>query len=98
MQWWQKKVIQRTWHFMIKLWKLQNNDRHGWDAESRESSRREVMHYALTEIYNKKQEYPQRVQQLLRASYDIHIQETATKIADWLDVYKGTFAVMWSPN
>jgi hypothetical protein len=52
-----------------------------WDAESRESSRRKVMHYALAKIHNRKHEYPRRVQRLLRASYDIHIQDMAAKIA-----------------
>jgi hypothetical protein len=98
MQRWQKKLIQTIWHSMIQLWKLRNDERHGWDAESRESARREVLHYELAKIYNRKNEYPRRVQRLLRASYNVHIQETATKIAGWLDAYKGTFAVTWSPD
>jgi hypothetical protein len=98
MQRWQKKIIQTIWHSMIQLWKLWSDKRHGWDAESRERARREVLHYKLAEIYNRKNKYPRRVQQLLCASYNAHIQETATKIADWLDAYKGTFAVTWSPD
>jgi exonuclease III len=95
---WQKKIIQTTWSQMITLWTTRNDERHGWDKESRDSARREVLHKELEEIYIRKHQYPLRVQRLLRASYEIHIQETVTKLADWLDVYKGTFAVTWSPD
>jgi hypothetical protein len=96
---WQKKIIQTIWGAMIKLWKLRNDKRHGWDKESRDRSQREVLHYELAEIYARKHEYPQQVQRLLRASYEVHIQEeTATKLANWLEAYKGTFAITWSPD
>ena len=95
---WQKKIIQTIWASSIKLWKTRNDERHGWDKESRDSSRRKVLHKELQEIYDQKNEYPQRVQRLLRASYEIHIQETVRKLTDWLDAYKGTFAVTWSPD
>jgi hypothetical protein len=98
MERWQKKLIYVTWSLMIQLWKLRIDERHGWDNESKERARREVLHIELEEIYNRKQQYPVRVQRLLKASYDIHIQETVTKIADWLDAYKGTFAVTWAPD
>jgi hypothetical protein len=95
---WQKKVIQNTWGSMISLWKTRNDERHGRDKESRDSARREVLHKELEDLYNRKNEYPARVQRLLRDSYEVHIQETVTKIADWLDAYKGTFNVTWSPD
>jgi hypothetical protein len=95
---WQKQTIQTIWGSLITLWKTRNDERHGWDKESRDSARREVLHKELEELFDRKQEYPLRVQWLLRGSYEIHIQETVTKIADWLDAYKGTFAVTWSPN
>jgi hypothetical protein len=80
MQRWQKKIIQTIWNSMIKLWKLWNDERHGWDAESRESACGEVLHSKLAEIYNRKNEYPRRVQRLLRTSYNIHIQEKQRKL------------------
>ncbi len=83
---------------MIILWKTCNDERHGWDKESRNSARREVLHKELEMIYDRKHEYPVRVQWLLRESYELHIQETVTKLADWLDAYKGTFAVTWAPD
>ncbi len=95
---WQKKIIQTIWASSIKLWKTRNDERHGWDKESRDSSRRKVLHKELQEIYDQKNEYPQQVQRFLRASYEIHIQETVRKLTDWLDAYKGTFAVTWSPD
>jgi hypothetical protein len=95
---WQKKLIQTVWGSMIKLWKLRCDERHGWDKESRDRSRREVLHKELEAIYDRRQQYPQRVQRLLRPSYEIHIQETCTKLADWLEAYKGTFAITWSPG
>ena len=95
---WQKKVIQTIWGQMINLWTLRNNERHGWDTESRDNARQEVLHHELAEIYHRKHEYPIRVQRLLRSSYETHITETVTKIVDWLDTYKGTFAVTWSPD
>jgi hypothetical protein len=97
---WQKKIIQKVWWAMIKLWKLRNDERHRWDKESRDRPRpqREVLHQELAEIYGRKHGYPQRVQRLLRESYELHIQETVTKLADWLERYKGTFAITWSPN
>jgi hypothetical protein len=95
---WQKKIIQTIWSFMIQLWTLRNDERHGLDKASRDSARREVLHKELEYFYNRKEEYPVRVQRLLRTSYEIHIQETVTKIADWLDAYKGTFNVTWSPD
>jgi ADP-heptose:LPS heptosyltransferase len=95
---WQKQLLQTAWTSMIQLWKLRITERHGWDAESKESARREVLHKELEAIYDQKQQYPRRVQRLLRASYEIHIQESATKLADWLDAYKGTFAVTWAPD
>jgi hypothetical protein len=83
---------------MIALWTLRNDKRHGWDKGSRDRSRREVLHYKLKEIYTRKHQYPECVQKLLRASYKLHIQETVTHIADWLDAYKGTFAITWHPD
>jgi hypothetical protein len=95
---WQRRILQNTWGTIIKLWTTRNEERHGWDKESRESARREVLHIELADIYDKKHQYPVRVQRLLRGSYEQHIQETVTKIADWLDCYKGTFAITWSPD
>jgi hypothetical protein len=95
---WQKNIIKTVWGVMIKLRKLRNDEHHGWDQESRGRSCHKVLHYELEEIYNHKDEYPQRVQNLLQASYKIHMQETVTKLADWLEAYKGTFAIAWSPD
>jgi hypothetical protein len=95
---WQKNVIQIVWGAMIKLWKLQNDKRHGWDKKSRNRLQREVLHHKLAEIYGRKNEYPERVQRLLRTLYEEHTQETVTKIANWLEAYKGTFAITWSPD
>jgi hypothetical protein len=95
---WQKTMIKTVWTSMIHLWKLRNDERHGWDTESRDRSRREVLHHELAEIYERKNEYPARVQRLLRASYEIHIQESVTKLSDWLECYKGTFAITWAPD
>jgi hypothetical protein len=83
---------------VIQLWKIRITEHHGWDAESKESARREVLHKELEAIYDQKQQHPRRVQRLLQASYEIYIQESATKLADWLDAYKGTFAVTWAPD
>jgi hypothetical protein len=83
---------------MMMLWTIRNDERHRWDKESRDSAKREVIHKELENIYNRKQEHPLRVQRLLRDSYEAHIQETVTKIADWLDAYKGTFIVTWSQD
>jgi hypothetical protein len=89
----------KMWGLMIALGTLLHNDkRHGWDKESRDRLQQEVLHYELEEIYTRKHQYPERVQKLLRTSYDLHIQETVTRIADWLDAYKGTFAVTWHPD
>jgi hypothetical protein len=98
MQRWQTKLVHSTWTEMIKLWKLSNNERHGIDIESRELARHGVLHHELEEIYSRREQYPDRVQRLLRASYEIHIQETVNEITDWLDAYKGTFAITWSPD
>ncbi len=98
MQRWQKKLLQTLWGFMIQLWILRNNERHGWDKESRDQARREVLHSELKDIYTRKHEYPLRVQRLLRTSYESHVTESVTKIADWLDAYKGTFAITWAPD
>jgi hypothetical protein len=97
---WQKKILPTTWSLLIMLWKTHGmtNDTRGWDRESQDSSWREVLHKELEDIYSQKHGYPLRVQRLLRGSYDIHINESTTKIADWLDAFKGTFAVTWSPN
>jgi hypothetical protein len=56
---WQKKIIRTVWGSMIKFWKLRNDERHGWDKESRNSARREVLHKELEAIYERKHEYPQ---------------------------------------
>jgi hypothetical protein len=52
---------------------------------------RYVLHHELAEIYGRQHEYPARVQRF-------HIQETVTKLSDWLECYKGTFAITWSPD
>jgi hypothetical protein len=31
---WQKKLIHTIWVSMIKLWKMRNDKRHGWDKET----------------------------------------------------------------
>jgi hypothetical protein len=41
------------WRTLIQLWKLRNDERHGWDKESRDNARREVLHKELKEIYTK---------------------------------------------
>jgi hypothetical protein len=93
---WQKKIIQTIWGSMVQLWTTRNAERHGWDQDSQDSSRREVLHEELEDIYLRKHEYPERVQRLLRNSYEEHIQETVTKLADWMDAFQGTFAMTWS--
>jgi hypothetical protein len=93
-----EKENHTVWGSMITLWKLRCDERHGWDKESGDRARREVLHKELEAIYDRRHQYPQRVQRLLRQSYDIHIQETCTKLADWLEAYKGTFAITWSPG
>jgi uncharacterized membrane protein YgaE (UPF0421/DUF939 family) len=93
MQRWQKKLIQTLWGSMIKLWDLQNKERHGVDKESCHLTRREVLHSQLAKIYARKLEYPLWVQQLLQTSYKNPITESVTKIAYWLDAYTGTFAI-----
>ncbi len=95
---WQKKVIQTTWTALIQLWTLRNKEQHGWDKESRDSAGQEVLHKELADIYDKRDKYPQRVQRLLKQSYDQHIQETVPKLSDWLNTYKGTFAITWAPD
>jgi hypothetical protein len=62
---WQKKIIVLVGGAMSSLWKLRNDKRHGWDKESRDQSRREVLHHELAETYGCQHEYPARVQQLL---------------------------------
>jgi hypothetical protein len=96
--WQKRKLVQTVWGSMIKLWKTCNNERHKWDKESRDSASQAVLHKELEAIYVQKHEYPHKVQQLLRTSYKKHTEENVTKIANWLDAYKGTFAVTWSPN
>jgi hypothetical protein len=44
---WQKQLIQTVWRSMITLWKTRNDEHHGWDAETKESARREVLHKEL---------------------------------------------------
>jgi hypothetical protein len=95
---WQKKIIQSIWAQMRKLWTLCNDERHGWDKESRDRAQRELLHKELEDLYTGKHEYPIQFQTLLWESYEIHITETVTKIADWLDAYKGAFIVTWSPD
>ncbi len=85
-------------NLLSPLWTLRNEERHGWDKESCDNAKREVLNKELEEIYSKKNEYPRRVQRLLKPSYDLHIQGTVQKIEDWLDTYKGTFAITWSPD
>jgi hypothetical protein len=85
MEHWQKKLIQQIWRSMIVLlWTTQNTECHGWDTENCNGARREVLHHKLKTIYMCKHEYPMRVQQLLHSSYEVHITETVTKIANWL--------------
>jgi hypothetical protein len=84
---WETKTLQTTWKELIPLWKTRNDERHGIDKESRDMAMRGVLHHELEEIYARQHQYPQRVQRLLRTSHKIHIQETVTKIADWLDAY-----------
>jgi hypothetical protein len=62
---WQKKIIVPVWGAMISLWKLRNDKQNRWDKESRDRSRREVLHHELAEIYGRQHKYPARVQQLL---------------------------------
>jgi hypothetical protein len=96
---WQNKVIQTTWRLTIQLWQTHNDEHHGWDKESRDLARREVIHHELAEIYARKHQYPIRVvQQLIRQSYAIHVQETVTQLGNWLNTYKGTFSVTWAPD
>jgi hypothetical protein len=59
---WQKKLIQATWSMSIQLWQLQNDERHGWDIESRDRSRGKVLHTELEALYSRKDDYPRRVQ------------------------------------
>jgi hypothetical protein len=61
---------------MISMWTAQNNKRHGHNKESRDRARREVLHKELEDLYNRKHEYPARVQRLLQDSYETHTQET----------------------
>jgi hypothetical protein len=59
---WQKKMIQTIWGSMVQLWTTRNKEQHGWDQDSQDSSRREVLHKELEDIYLHKHKYPERVQ------------------------------------
>jgi protein associated with RNAse G/E len=56
-----------------------------------DSARQEVLHKELEDIYAKRDQNPQLVQRLVKK-----ILETVTKIANWIDTYKGTFAITWA--
>jgi hypothetical protein len=51
---WQKKLVQVTWSRAIKLWTTRNDERHGWEKESRDQARREVLHKELEDLYERK--------------------------------------------
>jgi hypothetical protein len=93
-----KKLMQTTWGLMINLWKSRNDERHGWNTKSRNRARCNILHHELADLYNRKSNNSVRVQQLLHDSYETHIQEMITKLANWLDTYRGTFNVTWSSD
>jgi hypothetical protein len=80
----------KKWQLQMTRWQKKilqtmwdcNKERHGRGKESQVSARREVLHKELEDIYNQKHQYPQMV----------------TKIANWLDRYKGTFVITSSPD
>ena len=90
---WQKRMLCTTFHHMIRLWKLRNEERHGIDTDTRESARREVLTNEIHELYIHRDQYPIRVQKLLRDSFAAHCTERVANLQDWIDAYRVTFAV-----
>jgi hypothetical protein len=74
---WQKKIIQTIWGQMIQLWTLRNAERHGWDKESRDRSRREVLHKELEDLYNRKTNIPNESKNY----YGHHTRYTSQKLS-----------------
>ncbi len=90
---WQKRMIQTTWTQMIGLWKLRNDERHGRDTETKEKAQREILTNEIKLLYTNREQYPNRVQKLLRASFETHCTERVSNLRDWLDAYRVTFEV-----
>jgi hypothetical protein len=91
---WQTQLIRTIWTSMIALWKLRNDDRHGRDAETKELARHEVLTNELRGFYINRDQYPATTRNLLRPSFEVHCQDKASLLEDWLDAYRVTFNVM----
>jgi hypothetical protein len=91
---WQTRIIRTIWTSMIALWKIRNDDRHGRDAETKETSRHEVLTNELRLFYTNRDQYPIEVQNLLYPTFEEHYQDKSYKIENWLNAYRVTFEIM----
>ena len=90
---WQKRMIQTTWTQMLELWTLRNGECHGRNTETKEKAQREVLTNEIQLLYNNREQYPLRVQKLLRTSFEVHCNERVSNLRDWMDAYRVTFEV-----
>jgi hypothetical protein len=69
---WLASLLKITWTSMISLWKIQNDEQHSRDKETREAACHKVLTNELQLLYINQKQYPPAVQNLLIPSLEEH--------------------------
>lgn len=85
-QQWQIKLIRLIWKEWMNLWKMRNEDLHGRDTETRAITERREVEQALREVYERRNHFEPRVQELLLREEHEHMQRPIWVTRNWLTV------------
>jgi hypothetical protein len=83
---WQIKLICLIWKEWIKLWKMRNEELHGRDTATRAINERRDIEGALRAVYEQRNHFEPRVQELLLREEHEHMQCPLWVTWNWLTV------------
>jgi hypothetical protein len=84
---WQVLVISFVWKQWLDLWKLRNEEIHGRDNTTRMASNTRDIENELRSVYDNRNHFEPRVQELLLRDLQDHLQRPEWVTRNWLCLY-----------
>jgi hypothetical protein len=84
-QWWQRSFILFIWSQWLTLWKLRNNELHGANEATKQTSAQRIIHSELRNLYDRRESMEDSVQTLLMSSEAEHRQRPIWMTRNWLE-------------
>ncbi len=90
---WQVAIITAFWEQWYDLWKLRNDDVHGYDASSRAIAEKREVARGLSRIYDQRNHMEPSLQALLYPDVETHMEQSSMgAIKSWMQIRGPGFA------